>query len=82
MSKTTKLRALTADDLGRTITVRLGDDSITGVLSFVQHRADMIENRRLMDLIPTYVVGRVYTTLAIGMWGEREYNPETECELA
>lgn len=58
MTTTREARHLNGADLGKTITVSMGDDTITGTLSGVTHTGNLIAEERLCTTRPEYTLGR------------------------
>jgi len=58
MSITREARHLSGADLGKTITIELGDDTVTGTLSGVTHTGNLIAEERLCTTEPEYTLGR------------------------
>lgn len=58
MTTTREARHLNGADLGKTITVDLGEHTVTGHLTSVGHRANLINDERLCATTPEYTLGR------------------------
>lgn len=58
MTTTREARHLNGADLGKTVTVDLGDDTVTGTLSGVTHTGNLIAEERLCTTQPEYTLGR------------------------
>jgi hypothetical protein len=56
--------------LGLLVLVDIGGASIEDTLSGVSHQADLIEERKLMDEVRTYGLGRISTVLSFTNAGE------------
>lgn len=58
VTTTREARHLNGADLGKTVTVDLGDDTVTGTLSGVTHTGNLIAEERLCTTAPEYTLGR------------------------
>lgn len=65
MTTTREARHLNGADLGKTITVDLGEHTVTGHLTSVSHQANLIHNERLCATTPRYEIGPGKTILEI-----------------
>lgn len=65
MSITREARHLSGADLGKAITVNLGERTVTGHLTSVSHRANLIDDERLCETMPRYEIGPGETMIEI-----------------
>lgn len=65
MTTTREARHLNGADLGKTITIELGDDTVTGTLSGVTHTGNLIAEERLCATAPEYTLGRASVILEV-----------------
>lgn len=65
MTTTREARHLNGADLGKTITVDLDENTVTGHLTSVGHRANLINDERLCTTTPRYEIGPGKTILEI-----------------
>lgn len=65
MTTTREARHLNGADLGKTITVDLGEHTVTGHLTSVSHQANLIHNESLCDPATRYEIGPGKTILEI-----------------
>lgn len=65
MTTTREARHLNGADLGKTITVDLGEHTVTGHLTSVSHQANLINDERLCTTTPRYEIGLGKTILEI-----------------
>lgn len=65
VTTTREARHLNGADLGKTITIDLGEHTVTGHLASVSHQANLINDERLCDPAPRYEIGPGKTILEI-----------------
>ena len=65
MTTTREARHLNGADLGKTVTIELGDDTVTGTLSGVTHTGNLIAEERLCTTTLGYSLGRASVIVEI-----------------
>lgn len=69
LATTLKAADLNRNHLGMTVSVTRGETRITDTLSGISHSADLVEERLLMNEVPTYWLGRIETVLTFANAG-------------
>lgn len=57
VTTTREARHLNGADLGKTVTIDLGEHTVTGHLTSVGHQANLINDERLCTTVPRYEIG-------------------------
>lgn len=73
---------LNTTHINKTITVTRDGTTITGPLVNVKHDADLINDSRMWDAMPSYVLGKTTTTVNIMHAGRIELASGTEVEVS
>lgn len=86
MSDTEKMDIKAADlnrrHLGRTVRVTQWASQITGMLSGVSHSAALIDESRIGQEVPTFVIGPTVTTLTFMYAGEMQVDGNADVEVS
>jgi len=67
--------------LGHLVLVDVGEASIQDTLSGVSHQADLVEERKLMEEVPSYSLGRIATVLTFANAGQVQVSGDTPVSL-
>lgn len=78
---TMKLADLNAAHLGQTINISYPGDAITGTLYGINHKCRLEDVTTFTNLRRQYHPGLPSTHISILGWGDREFDPNTECSL-
>ena len=78
---TLKAADLNRHHLGRTVRVSQGTSQFTDTLSGVSHEANVIEERRFCDEVPSYLLGRIITTLTFALAGSVQISGSADVEV-
>ena len=81
MSQVVKAADLNRHYLGRRIRVAQGDAEFTDILSAVSHEADLIDERRIFDEVPSFLLGRITTTVTFARAGAVQIGGAADVEV-
>lgn len=81
MSTTKTLGEVTAADIGRRVRVRSGDALHEGVLTEVEAKGAIIDERDLSSTIARFVIGSVTAWIGVDGWRSGEMRLDTPIEV-
>lgn len=73
-----KARELSGEHIGRKIHIKSDGYELSDTIAAVSHEANLIDDRKMMDPGPRWIVGRATTRIKFLSTGEIEVSPEME----